>query len=41
MQPLVELRNAIKHSRTPDTVTQRDGEAAIAWFSALAPTGPV
>lgn len=36
---LGELRNAIRHSRSVDTVTQRDGEAAIAWFSALAPAG--
>lgn len=29
---LGEIRNAIRHSRTADEVTRRDGEAAIAWF---------
>jgi hypothetical protein len=36
---LGELRNAIRHSRSVDEVTRRDGEAALAWFSALAPRG--
>ena len=31
---LGELRNAIRHSRTADEVTRRDGQAAIAWFRA-------
>lgn len=34
---LGELRNAIRHSRSVDEVTRRDGEAALAWFSTLAP----
>lgn len=29
---LAELRNAIRHSRTVDEVTRKDGEAALAWF---------
>jgi len=29
---LAELRNAIRHSRTVDTVTRKEGEAALAWF---------
>lgn len=29
---LGELRNGIRHSRSVDTVTQKDGEAAILWF---------
>lgn len=29
---LAELRNGIRHSRTVDAVTQKDGEAAILWF---------
>lgn len=34
---LGELRNAIRHSRSVDQVTQWDGEAALAWFSQLLP----
>lgn len=37
-EQLAELRNAIRHSRTVDTVTQKDGEAAIAWFRELLDT---
>lgn len=29
---LADLRNAIRHSRTVDEVTRKDGEAALAWF---------
>lgn len=29
---LVELRNGIRHSRTVDEVTRKEGEAAILWF---------
>lgn len=29
---LTSLRNSIRHSRAVDEVTQKDGEAAIAWF---------
>ena len=29
---LAELRNSIAHSRSVDTITQREGEAAIEWF---------
>ena len=29
---LAELRNGIRHSRTIDEVTRREGEAAILWF---------
>lgn len=32
---LGELRNAIRHSRTVDELTCKDGEAAIAWFEAV------
>ena len=31
---LGDLRNAIRHSRTADEVTRKDGQAAIAWFRA-------
>ncbi len=34
---LSELRNAIRHSRSVDEVTRRDGEAALAWFGQLLP----
>ena len=30
---LAELRNAIRHSRTADEITRKEGEAAILWFS--------
>lgn len=33
---LGEIRNAIRHSRSVDEVTRRDGEAAIAWFTSTA-----
>jgi hypothetical protein len=29
---LAELRNAVRHSRTVDDVTRKDGEAALSWF---------
>jgi hypothetical protein len=29
---LANLRNSIRHSRAVDEITQKDGEAAIAWF---------
>jgi hypothetical protein len=29
---LVELRNGIRHSRTVDDITRKEGEAAILWF---------
>lgn len=29
---LAELRNSIRHSRTVDEVTRKEGEAALAWF---------
>jgi hypothetical protein len=30
---LAELRNGIRHSRTVDDVTRKEGEAAIRWFT--------
>ncbi|MDT0262481.1 hypothetical protein [Jatrophihabitans lederbergiae] len=30
---LAELRNGIRHSRTVDEVTRKDGEAAVLWFN--------
>lgn len=30
---LADLRNSIRHSRTVDEVTQKEGEAAILWFN--------
>ena len=36
---LAELRNAIRHSRAVDQVTQMDGEAAIAWFGRVLEAG--
>ena len=32
---LVELRNSIRHSRSIDDVTRKEGEAAILWFEKL------
>jgi len=29
---LAELRNSIRHSRTVDEVTRKEGEAALVWF---------
>jgi hypothetical protein len=29
---LAELRNGIRHSRTVDGVTRKEGEAAVLWF---------
>ncbi|MGH9087213.1 MAG: hypothetical protein ACRDYZ_03750 [Acidimicrobiales bacterium] len=33
---LASLRNGIRHHRSIDEVTRREGEAAIFWFEALA-----
>ncbi|MER3466877.1 MAG: hypothetical protein C4340_07305 [Armatimonadota bacterium] len=32
LDQLAELRNGIRHSRTVDEVTRKEGEAALAWF---------
>lgn len=32
---LAELRNSIRHSRTVDDITRKEGEAALAWFEKL------
>lgn len=32
---LSELRNCIRHSRSPTEVVQKEGEAAIAWFESI------
>ena len=32
---LAELRNMIRHSRTLDAVSRKDGEAAILWFRSV------
>ena len=32
---LAELRNAIRHSRTVDEVTRKEGEAALLWFQQI------
>jgi hypothetical protein len=32
---LAELRNGIRHSRTVDEVTRKEGEAALAWFRSV------
>ena len=32
---LAELRNRLRHSRSVDEVTQKDGEAAILWFQTI------
>jgi hypothetical protein len=29
---LAELRNGIRHSRTVDNLTRKEGEAAVFWF---------
>ena len=29
---LAELRNGLRHSRTVDDVTRKDGEVALIWF---------
>ena len=29
---IAELRNSIRHSRTVDEITRKEGEAAILWF---------
>jgi hypothetical protein len=36
---LAELRNGIRHVRTVDEVTRKDGEAAILWFQGVLPGG--
>jgi hypothetical protein len=30
---LAALRNAVRHSRTVDDLTKKDGEAALLWFA--------
>ena len=35
---LAELRNRLRHSRTVDDVTRKDGEAALLWFRHVWPT---
>jgi hypothetical protein len=35
---LAELRNGIRHSRTVDEVTRKEGEAAILWFKKVLQT---
>lgn len=37
---LAELRNGIRHSRTVDQITQKDGEAALLWFEGLLGCSP-
>lgn len=32
---LAELRNAIRHSRSVSQIAQKDGEAALMWFTAV------
>ena len=34
---LAELRNGIRHSRTVDDVTRKEGEAALLWFEEVLP----
>ncbi|MDE2716782.1 MAG: DUF262 domain-containing protein [Chloroflexota bacterium] len=34
-QQYAELRNTIRHSRTVDEITQKDGEAALLWFEQI------
>ena len=36
---LVELRNRLRHSRTVDDVTRKDGEAALLWFRQVLASG--
>ncbi|HEY3415318.1 MAG TPA: hypothetical protein VGM23_00410, partial [Armatimonadota bacterium] len=36
---LVELRNGIRHSRTVDDITRKEGEAAILWFERVLGVG--
>ncbi len=35
---LAELRNGIRHSRSVDKVTRKDGEAALLWFEQILPS---
>ena len=35
---LAELRNGIRHSRTVDEVTRKEGEAALLWFRQVLPS---
>jgi len=35
---LAELRNGIRHSRTVDEITRKDGEAALLWFRQVLPS---
>ena len=34
-EQLADLRNSIAHNRTVDTVTEKEGEAALIWFAAI------
>ena len=34
---LAELRNGIRHSRTVDSITAKEGEASILWFEQILP----
>ena len=38
---LAELRNALRHTRTVDEVTRKEGEAAISWFKQLGAGSPM
>jgi hypothetical protein len=35
---LAELRNALRHTRTVDEITRKEGEAALIWFKQLGAT---
>ena len=36
---LAELRNRLRHSRTVDDVTRKDGEVALLWFRQVLASG--
>lgn len=36
---IAELRNGIRHSRTVDEVTRKEGEAALIWFDGVLARG--
>ena len=40
LDKLAELRNGIRHSRTVDQVTQKEGEAAVLWFEQVLKKAP-
>jgi hypothetical protein len=43
LDQLAELRNGLRHSRTVDQITQKEGEAAVLWFDQVlkkTPTAP-